>query len=54
MRMVLVIWFHVSILLHIFVEADAGVCAILLEQSEEALLHLGFDEDGTSLGATVT
>lgn len=48
------LWLHISILFHIFVEADAGVCAILLEQNEELLLHFGVDEYGSSFGTAVS
>ena len=43
------IYFFIALLLYIFIETDADIGAILLEEAQQFLLHIGCDEDGTAL-----
>ena len=44
---------HQYILHHILIEADANIRPIALENLQEGGLHIGVDEEGSSLGTTI-
>ena len=42
-------YFFIALLLYIFIETDTDIGAILLEEAQQFLLHIGCDEDGATL-----